>query len=64
VASNDQCGARNKPGALGYAAIEPHLKLAVEVQWVQIPPGKGCHPPESSLAGVGKAEAGSVDRVY
>ena len=45
-------------------AGEAYLKFANGVQWVRNPPGKGCHPPEASLASVGKSESGSVDSEY
>jgi hypothetical protein len=57
-------GARRSLGCWNRREVNPRLKFAEGVQWVRIPPGKGCHPPEASLASVGKSESGSVDSKY
>jgi hypothetical protein len=39
----------------------PYMKYALESNGFKSHPVRACHPPEASLASVGKAEAGSVD---
>jgi hypothetical protein len=39
----------------------PYLKFALESNGFKSHPVRACHPPEASLASVGKAESGSVD---